>query len=624
MEAIDYPGALRKSWRLLLVLAVVGGVIGYLLPTGHGKSKASEVWCSTATAGAPPSTGGGSGANSGFNAGIPTNQIVFYSQSAQVLANAAQAAGIPGTPSQLTSMITVQGPTKKTGTPGVVQVTGCARTAQKSAEFTNAFVNALGAYIQSKASVRQNSQENQLSQNIAKLEAEISKEQSSGKPAPDLPQLQQQLQDTRNNLTQLQNSPVNTGYQPLMLASPDRATLKGSTASTISNTLKVSHKVRGLIGFVIGLLLACIVVFLREMLDKRIRSASRAEEMFGYPVVAEIPTAPSPSLDAGGGRVVSLVDVSREPASPTAEAYRMLRMSVLFEALAVVPSVENGGTQVFGAAYSPPYSPPPASPYPSAYPTAAGPSPYQGPVQGAFDPPYTPRPDGHAGLPAGTAAPTASGQSNQIVPAGAAMPASRKVILVVSPGMEATRPFVVANLAATFAEAGQRVLVLSTTELHSTRRAGYGRSPGGELRPADLEPYVQPSHLDNISRLSMTHFIGVSGQLVTRAPALLRAARELADVVFVEAPSLLAVHDGEALTPSVDAVLVVAEVMTTTFEQAKRAGELLRRVGAPVLGVVLTNVPLRAGDTRRFVPQPWETEPPPPGLHRDHAVDVPR
>jgi len=57
----------------------------------------------------------------------------------------------------------------------------------------------------------------------------------------------------------------------------------------------------------------------------------------------------------------------------------------------------------------------------------------------------------------------------------------------------------------------------------------------------------------------------------------------------------------------VDVVLVVAESKFTTFDDARHAGDLLRRMGAPVLGVVLTNVPLNQRDIRQLaLPRPLE------------------
>ncbi len=62
-------------------------------------------------------------------------------------------------------------------------------------------------------------------------------------------------------------------------------------------------------------------------------------------------------------------------------------------------------------------------------------------------------------------------------------------------------------------------------------------------------------------------------------------------------------HHVEALAQLVDVVLVVGECGTTTFDEARRSGDLLRRMAAPVLGVVLTNVRLPYNDPRQMTPQ---------------------
>jgi hypothetical protein len=146
-----------------------------------------------------------------------------------------------------------------------------------------------------------------------------------------------------------------------------------------------------------------------------------------------------------------------------------------------------------------------------------------------------------------------------------------------------------ANLGATYAEAGQRVIVISTDDIPSgfVPETGFDQIPS--FGPADLAVQLQASSLPNVSRLSLRPFVSSSGQLVNRAPALFAAARQLADVVIVETPAVLAVHHAEALVHAVDVVLVVAECGTTTMDEARRTSEVLRRLGAPVLGVVLTN-----------------------------------
>ena len=130
----------------------------------------------------------------------------------------------------------------------------------------------------------------------------------------------------------------------------------------------------------------------------------------------------------------------------------------------------------------------------------------------------------------------------------------------------------------------------------SNRASPRGQDPMAPIAPEVLEAALRPSPLANVSSVPLLPFVANSGQLALRAPAVLEAARHLAEVILVEAPPLLGFHDAEALAPSVDAVLVVGECLATTFDQARRSGDLLRRIGAPVIGVALTN--MRIGSPR--------------------------
>jgi Mrp family chromosome partitioning ATPase len=324
----------------------------------------------------------------------------------------------------------------------------------------------------------------------------------------------------------------------------------------VKASLGASRKVRVGAGLAIGAGIGAAIVLLRELLDKRLRNAARAEANFGFPVVVEIPTAVLGASPAAA--LAPMVDVIREPDSPGAEAYRMLRMSVMLEGLA--------------------------------------------PTSGPTDP-YAMGMDGGLGglLPPQTK--TADGPAREL--------RDRHVVLVVSPGSEPTRPHVAANLAAIYAEAGQRVVVVSTGEVEARLKGSSRVSVNGDISTEDVEAQLQPSRLEHVSRLPLSPFISRSGELVTRGPAILDAARALSDVIIVEVPPLLAVHHAEALVHSVDVVLVVAECRVTTFDQARRAGDLLRRMGAPVLGVVLTNVRIERADIRHSAltpPSVTETE----------------
>ncbi len=82
------------------------------------------------------------------------------------------------------------------------------------------------------------------------------------------------------------------------------------------------------------------------------------------------------------------------------------------------------------------------------------------------------------------------------------------------------------------------------------------------------------------------------------APPIVDEARKLAEIVIIEAPALLGYHDAAAFSPDADVVLIVGESVMTTVDQAKRTGEMLKRIGSPVLGVVFTNVHIDGRDVR--------------------------
>ena len=498
MEPIDYAGALRRSWRLFVVLALLGAIIAVLIPVKHTKALkvAGLPYSATALVGTPPGA-----TNSPLRAGVASVQILFFATKGTTEQAVSDASGV--TPMATTAAIVTApgvnvagaGAALKRGVPTDVELTGYAATPAGAVQVANTYVYVVNQQVE------------------AGLQADT---KAAGLP---------------------------TGFT--IIASPTAA----STNALAKSSLTGSRSVRGLGGLVAGVLVAAGIVLLRELLDKRLRSASRAEANFGFPVIVEIPTA---RLDATAPvpALVPVVDVIRDPLSPAAEAYRMLRMSVMFEPLA--------------------------------------------PLTGLNDP-------FALGFDTGDVAPLPEQTANPVVSMDLA---DRRVVLVASAGSEPTRPHVAANLAAIYAEARQRVIVMSTGDLGTVG----GRGGTDEIRTEDVEAVLQPSRVEYVSRLPMGPFVANSGQLVDRAPALIEAARSLADLVIIEVPPLLAVHHAEALARAVDVVLVVAECRFTKFDDARQAGDLLRRMGAPVLGVVLTNIRIGPGDIRQSAFRPQDPE----------------
>ncbi len=542
MEPIDFGGALLRRWWLLLVLGLVGLLVGLALPVSHSGHSSPLSWSTTAIVGASPP--GGQGSSGALAGGVTTNQISFYAHTDQVVLAAAKQVGRTGSLTELEREITVTPETAKTGSVGTIKLTGTGSTADKSAAFTNAFADQLGDYMSNLVAQRSQGQLAAAKQKVADLESEIA---ALGKTKAST-SLENQLNIASAQVQALSAASSSTGYLILQPAQASSATGGGGLSGLGSSRL-----VRVFAGLLIGLVLAAGIVLVLETLDKRIRGSSRAEETFGYPVVAEIPI---PSKENGAG----VVSVFSGASTPTAEAYRMLRMSVLFGAVepqSRYEDVRNG---------------------------------------------HRSRGTSRQEVASGTQTSNSGGFASESSGSGSA---ARQVIMVVSAGTEATRPLVVTNLAATFADGGQRVLVMSTHDLHASNRVSpRGEDPTAPIAPEVLEAALRPSPLANVSSVPLIPFVANSGQLALRGPAVLEAARHLAEVILVEAPPLLGFHDAEALAPSVDVVLVVGECLATTFDQAKRSGDLLRRIGAPVIGVALTNMRIGSRDIRRSVEKP--------------------
>jgi Mrp family chromosome partitioning ATPase len=194
--------------------------------------------------------------------------------------------------------------------------------------------------------------------------------------------------------------------------------------------------------------------------------------------------------------------------------------------------------------------------------------------------------------------------------------ARRSVIMVTSPGSEATRAVVAINLATVCAEIGQRVVVASTFGIEGPRDVAEGaegsegveglegagpsthveRVPrlSGPVRPSDVHDMLEETSVPGVSFLALQHFVNHPTQAVIRVPEVLDALRDVVDVVILEVPAFLTVHHGEGLAPLADVVLVVGERRTTTLDQVRRTSAELKRLGAPVVGMALTSVPARA------------------------------
>jgi len=172
-------------------------------------------------------------------------------------------------------------------------------------------------------------------------------------------------------------------------------------------------------------------------------------------------------------------------------------------------------------------------------------------------------------------------------------PAAARALLVTSPVTGEGKSSVSANLAASIAESGQRVLLVDCDFRRSTAPELVGVGPGRGLRDlsdlssASLEPLLQPTSVPGVALIRAGEPGSSPGWFLAGAKQLVEMAKGLADVVVFDTGPLLATNEASALTPHVDAVLFVARCGRTSREHARRGTEQLTRLHAMVAGIVL-------------------------------------
>lgn len=169
-----------------------------------------------------------------------------------------------------------------------------------------------------------------------------------------------------------------------------------------------------------------------------------------------------------------------------------------------------------------------------------------------------------------------------------------QVLLVTSPLPADGKTTTVANLAACLAESGRQVLVLDCDFRNPRVHRYLDVAPGagmsdllagtGTLRLADV---VRPSAVPGVRVVTSGRATDHPAALLARAGGLLQAARQLADVVLIDAAPVLAANDATDLVPYIDAVVLVTRSGKTTQHHALRTAELLARLSVPVAGTVL-------------------------------------
>ncbi len=172
-----------------------------------------------------------------------------------------------------------------------------------------------------------------------------------------------------------------------------------------------------------------------------------------------------------------------------------------------------------------------------------------------------------------------------------------RTILFTSAEPEEGKSTVMVNLGAALAEMGKRVILVEADLRKPMLDKYFQVQPDRGLSNVlaggvPLAEAVQETGSRNLFLLPAGVKPPNPGELVASEAmrAVFAGLKEAADYILVDSPPVLVASDAMALAPTVDGVIVVACYGSSTRDSARRTIELLRRVEARVLGLVINNI----------------------------------
>ena len=169
-----------------------------------------------------------------------------------------------------------------------------------------------------------------------------------------------------------------------------------------------------------------------------------------------------------------------------------------------------------------------------------------------------------------------------------------RVLLVTSPGPAEGKSISAVNLAAAFAENGQSVLVIDADFRRPQLHKYFQGSPNPnilDLQPnataADCEAIMQESGIPNVRFISSAPTRTDPGHAIAAAKHAATLGKECVDIVIVDSPPILLANDAAELSTFVDATVMLSRAGWTRRGGVVAAADLLRRLEATVVGIVL-------------------------------------
>ncbi len=174
----------------------------------------------------------------------------------------------------------------------------------------------------------------------------------------------------------------------------------------------------------------------------------------------------------------------------------------------------------------------------------------------------------------------------------------KKVFLLTSSGPKEGKSTTVANLAITFAQMGNRTLLIDADLRKPIQHSLFGLDKSNGLTNILVGRSTFDDAVKPLAALPELHVLSCG--VIPPNPAellgsvamaqLIDLARENYSIILIDTPPVLAVTDASILSPKVDGVMLLVRSGDTAREAVVRAHEQLKRVGAPVLGIIVNGL----------------------------------
>ena len=174
-------------------------------------------------------------------------------------------------------------------------------------------------------------------------------------------------------------------------------------------------------------------------------------------------------------------------------------------------------------------------------------------------------------------------------------------LLATSTAPDEGKSTTLANLAVTMAQAEQRVILVDCDLRRPTLHTLFGLNNDAGLTSMILSqddvPPLQETGVPGLRLLASGPLPPRPADILgsRRMEAVIARLRAEADIVLFDTPPVVAVTDAAVLATKVDGVLLVFQAGKTSRDRARRAREMLEKVKANIIGVVLNNAEVDQG-----------------------------